>query len=474
MKKRIFLGSMVMFLCFSLAGCKSSDYKKALSLEEAGDYSSALAIYEKISDYKDSADHIATSKEMIAAIEEYEKAKAIVQQRNVSLDIEISKAEDIISKGEKPLDDELIPSLETAVSKAKAVKVTVPEMPATGDEIYKVIDELNDVNYDEVLENLYVQRDSLETSIKQYSLVNAPSEAYIIQSLSNVPNIVDISAVTEDNDPNRKLNKAGGYTAQVYFSSDLIDQRRVFGNSIIEKGTDCGGSIEVYSSVEDAEKRNSYLSSFDGTLIASGSHTVIGTVLVRTSNELTASQQKEMEANIIAALTTVGDIVTVTGEQSSISVSVIKLINSIKKNGDVKDGDKYVELELKEDGQLTSIITYHPSSGTLTFESTHYTDETFALVKLDYDIFSQTADHIFVTVGKGDTPYSSAKAPLNIHTYTYETTLDFGLIFSIGVVPDENVQKYFNSLTRVAISGWDMTLMFLAELELSDIGFFAI
>ena len=60
---------------------------------------------------------------------------------------------------------------------------------------------------------------------------------------------------------------------------------------------------KVYSNVEDANSRNEYLAAFDGGFFASGSHTVIGTVVVRTSDELTASQQKTLEANIIAALT---------------------------------------------------------------------------------------------------------------------------------------------------------------------------
>ena len=97
--------------------------------------------------------------------------------------------------------------------------------------------------------------------------MSCPTEAYVIKCLEKVPNVTGISAVTEDNDPNGNLNKAGGYT-----------------------------------SPEDAEKRNTYLASFDGSIFASGSHSVIGTVVVRTSNELKASQQKEMEANIIAAL----------------------------------------------------------------------------------------------------------------------------------------------------------------------------
>lgn len=302
MKKTPILGLVVLLLCLSLSGCKSSDYKKAASLEEAGDYSAALEIYKEISDYKDSEDHIALCEAMISAIDGYEAAKASAEEKNVVLDTEISSAESVIAEGKKPLDDTLIPALETAISETKAVKVSIPEMPGTAEEINKVTDELNNINYDEIIEKLHAHQDDLEKSIKQYSLVNAPSEAYIIQCLSKVPNVVDISAVTEDNDPNGKLNKAGGYTAQVYFTSDLVNQGSVIGSTVIEKGTDGGGSIEVYANVEDAEKRNDYLATFDGSLFASGSHTVIGTVLVRTSDELTASQQKEMEANIIAEL----------------------------------------------------------------------------------------------------------------------------------------------------------------------------
>lgn len=125
--------------------------------------------------------------------------------------------------------------------------------------------------------------------------------AYIC--IGKVTNVVDISAVTEDNDPNGNLNKAGGYTAQVYFSSDLVNQSSVSGTTVIEKGTQCGGSIEVYSTVEDVTKRNDYLATFDGGIFASGSHTVIGTCLVRLSDELTASQQTEMEKNIAEILT---------------------------------------------------------------------------------------------------------------------------------------------------------------------------
>ena len=53
------------------------------------------------------------------------------------------------------------------------------------------------------------------------------------------------------------------------------------------------------------KKRNDYLAGFDGGIFASGSHKVIGTVLIRTSDHLTASQQEELETAIVEALTKV-------------------------------------------------------------------------------------------------------------------------------------------------------------------------
>ncbi|MBE6883799.1 MAG: hypothetical protein E7487_04275 [Ruminococcaceae bacterium] len=141
----------------------------------------------------------------------------------------------------------------------------------------------------------------LDSKINQ--LVNNPTEEYVIECLEKVPNIIEISAVTEDNDPNGNLNKDGGYTSQVYFSVSLVNQNTVSGTDLIDKGTEAGGSIEVYSTVKDAEVRNEYLSGWDNTILNSGSHSVIGTVVVRTSDKLTATQQKELETDIITVLT---------------------------------------------------------------------------------------------------------------------------------------------------------------------------
>ena len=61
-------------------------------------------------------------------------------------------------------------------------------------------------------------------------------------------------------------------------------------------------SKQGFKTKKEAKNREEYLASFDGTVLTSGSHIVVGTVVIRTSNELTLLQQKLLESNIIAAL----------------------------------------------------------------------------------------------------------------------------------------------------------------------------
>lgn len=226
-----------------------------------------------------------------------------VKKGNKELDKEIKKANELVKSKDKSLDENLRPSLETAISETKAAKYKVIDIPDEETKIKNETKNMNSYNFEEIKNKLQEAYNNLDTSMKKYQLVNHPDESYIIQCLQNVSNVKDISAVTEDNDPNGLLNKAGGYTAQVYFSSDLVDQSSVSGDTVIDKGTECGGSIEVYKTAKEANKRNEYLSTFDGGIFASGSHAVYGTVIIRTSNILTASQQKQMENDILNALT---------------------------------------------------------------------------------------------------------------------------------------------------------------------------
>ena len=120
--------------------------------------------------------------------------------------------------------------------------------------------------------------------------------------VAKTENIANVACATEENDPNGKLGKDGGYTAQIYFSSPLLGTETIAGDKLIDAGTDAGGSIEVYKTVEAAEARNSYLASFDGGIFDSGKHMVIGTMMVRVSTNLTATKQDSFINEIIEAL----------------------------------------------------------------------------------------------------------------------------------------------------------------------------
>lgn len=133
-----------------------------------------------------------------------------------------------------------------------------------------------------------------------------PSQAFVEQGLATIPGVTGVQSVTETHDPNGKLNKTRGYISSTYFTYSGVDQSRIYGDDIVEKGNDGGGDVEVYRNASDANARNTYLSFFDGAgALSPGSHVVVGTCVIRTSDELTATQQNTLTQQIINALSVV-------------------------------------------------------------------------------------------------------------------------------------------------------------------------
>ena len=240
----------------------------------------------------------------------YAAAAEALEEKNAEVDDAIASLTEAMGSEIKPLDDATLTDCEVAISAAQGAKATAPEMAETTEEIQAQVDELESVDYTDQLAAMDEAKVALENSIKQREQITNPTDAFIIQRLTGVDHIQTPTAVTEDMDPNGQLNKQGGYTATVYFLSDLVDQSDVYvdefdstGNEVIDKGTEGGGAVEVYATEEEATKRSEYLGTYDGTILASGSHTVYGTCVIRTSDKLTASQQKELEAAVFEALT---------------------------------------------------------------------------------------------------------------------------------------------------------------------------
>ena len=178
--------------------------------------------------------------------------------------------------------------------------------------------------------------DSENIILPNLDLVNSPTESYIISCLSLIDDITGVQAVTSNNDPNGGLNKSGSYYSAVYFSVKYINQKTVYGDDLVEKGTDAGGCIEAYKTVDDAEVRDAYLSAFDDSkYLTAGYHTVVGTLVIRTSQFLTEEEQEQLEKQIISVLTDSNNTIEEnTKKESTTKVSTTKetTIDKIIKN----------------------------------------------------------------------------------------------------------------------------------------------
>lgn len=112
---------------------------------------------------------------------------------------------------------------------------------------------------------------------KQYDMKQRvkPSQAFVEERLALVPGITGIQSVTEDHDPNKKLNKAGGYTSSTYFTYSGVAMdpyaRNYYANKdIVEIGNVGGGNIEVYRSAKELEKFQSSFREVMGCIKYSG------------------------------------------------------------------------------------------------------------------------------------------------------------------------------------------------------------
>lgn len=238
------------------------------------------------------------------AVKAFDTITISVQDKNTELQKSINESELLIDSDPEVLDEKVTTNLNSSISTAKKSMIKIPEIPKKKIDIQNATDKLSvEIDYTPIIQDLTNKTNDVLNSTKQLAQVSNPTEEFITLRLEPLEDIIELKAVTEDNDPNGNLNKPGGYTATIYFSSNKVDQRVLFGNDLIDKGTEAGGAIEVYPTKEDAERRNEFLAAFDGGMLSAGSHSTIGTVVIRTSDKLTATQQKELEEDIFNALT---------------------------------------------------------------------------------------------------------------------------------------------------------------------------
>lgn len=97
MRKRLLSLGLIMVLCFSLTGCKSSDYKKAVELQNSGDYAGALELFKGIGDYD-----LSNMKELMDKFDNSKWADLSEDERMDFVEQAVSKIADILSLNEIP------------------------------------------------------------------------------------------------------------------------------------------------------------------------------------------------------------------------------------------------------------------------------------------------------------------------------------------------------------------------------------
>lgn len=270
--------------------------------------------------------------------EEYNTAANAVNEKNAELQSFLDKAQEDINKVEQAYDENTLTELKTAMSDASASKKADVDIIEAAD-ILTVNQEakskeLNDLaeqaasaeeelksqtvptapeipDYTGVTAALQEKTKAYEDSVQGMKQVTAPTDEFVMERLQRIETITEMAPVTEDHDPNGKLGKQGGYIGCVYFEDTQVDRSQLYieegKDNVIDVGTVGGGAIEVFKTADEAKQRETYLASFDGGMFSSGSHYVAGTCLIRTSDELTGTQQLDLTEKIINALIAVED-----------------------------------------------------------------------------------------------------------------------------------------------------------------------
>ena len=237
-------------------------------------------------------------------IRAFEDAAALLAEKNAALDAAVDAAKALFLSEGQAYDESLRLELNDTLAAIRQARTNVPERPGDPEELSAAVEAMARVDYAELLTELAEKQAALEQSMALFALVDNPDEARVIACLGRVPGVLEVEAATPARDPNGKLNKPGGYTAAIFFSHENVDQAKISGSALMDKGTAAGGQIEVYATREDALKRDAYIQTFAESGVSTGGHAVVGTCVVRVSYALSEEQQEALIADVTAQLLT--------------------------------------------------------------------------------------------------------------------------------------------------------------------------
>ena len=245
----------------------------------------------------------ATVKEEKLVCQQSDITGAIGGNRDLSLSLKDSAAKLSTSNNGISLTPESV-SFQPVVIRPEPVSGVPPKT-------YEIIAQTNSDKKIVILYKLTVNTTLSESDLK--SINKEPTAEIIKGAVKQISTVKDVCITTEDNDPNGKLGKPGTYYIKVTFADNRSPaDNEVFDESTqslrpakdtCEVGVEAGGSIEIFKNKDDAEKRKAELDALAGGFFDSGTSKVVNTAVIRTSGELKASQQQELEKQLIDALT---------------------------------------------------------------------------------------------------------------------------------------------------------------------------
>jgi uncharacterized protein YxeA len=128
---------------------------------------------------------------------------------------------------------------------------------------------------------------------------NAEVQAVLNKVKANTSTVTATRVYTQSTDPNNELGKQSQYQyAGSFYDTSASPPDAVTDNY----STSDGGTIEIYSNNADATARGTYLAQFQSGAVQAGAYKVVGNVVLRVSENYTASQQTQMLALMQSAL----------------------------------------------------------------------------------------------------------------------------------------------------------------------------
>ncbi len=239
----------------------------------------------------------------------YNDAVEAAEAENDALDALIGQAWDLLNAGTTAYNEETRISLAAAAFNAISAKEEVPEslpVDALAWEGIPALSVLDDEDarttvldnppstpdYTDVTDALTAAISDFEKSVQIYDNINNPTEEFVEERLAEISTVTGTLPATEPTGSNAPV-------CAVYFNDSRVSSDK----EKVSENVYGGGAVELCGTAEAAEERDLYLATFDGAAFTRGYHTVLGSMVIRTSPDLTTGQQEKMAEQIIAVLT---------------------------------------------------------------------------------------------------------------------------------------------------------------------------